>query len=149
MTETPEKIPTVIFIPTKSQVCKIKMQEQNFLGRLSHTGASSGQGVSVISLSTVGFTSHSYRSKLWFMRLTHISLNQIVLVQSYKATLYSKVYTLFDHFLIKLPWYIFQFDVVRPNQGCSVLEFTEFECKRRPQKWKRSSWNESVRLIYS
>ena len=44
-------------------------------GRLSHTCASSGRVVSVILMSTVGFTSQSYRSKLWFKRLNHISLN--------------------------------------------------------------------------
>ena len=52
-----------------------KITMKNFFGRLSRICASSGRGVSVISMSTVGFPSQSYRSKLCFKRLTHISLN--------------------------------------------------------------------------
>ena len=59
MIETPEKIFIVNYY--SDAVCKIKMQE-HFFWRLSHISASLGRGVSVISESTVGFASHSYRS---------------------------------------------------------------------------------------
>ena len=43
--------------------------------RLSHICARLGQGVSVILVSTVSLASQSYHCKLWFKRLTHISLS--------------------------------------------------------------------------
>ena len=66
---------SLFLILTQSQVCKIKMQEQNFFGRLSHICASLGRGVAVISVSTLSFASQSYRSKLCLKRLTHISFS--------------------------------------------------------------------------
>ena len=60
-----------------------KNNDQKILGRLSHICASSGQGVSVILVSTVSLASQSYHCKIWFKRLTHISLDWIGLAQSY------------------------------------------------------------------
>ena len=45
----------------------------NFFGRLSYICTSLGPGVSVISVSTESSASQSYRSKLWFKGLIHIS----------------------------------------------------------------------------
>jgi len=87
MTETPQpklaqiwlrrpKIFKSLFLNvSQSQVCRIKKRKQKFFGRLSHICASLGWGVSVISVSTVNFVSQSYRSKLWFKCLNHISIN--------------------------------------------------------------------------
>ena len=52
----------------------LKNNDQKILGRLSHICARLGQGVSVILVSMVSLVSHSYHCKLWFKRLTHISL---------------------------------------------------------------------------
>ena len=71
----PKHFLSLFLILTQSQVCKIKMQEQNFLGRLSHICASLSRGVEVISVSTLSFASQSYRSKLCFKLLTHISFS--------------------------------------------------------------------------
>ena len=60
---------------SSTQVCRIEKREQKFFGPLSHICASSGQGVSVILVSTVSLASQSYHCKLWFKRLTHISLS--------------------------------------------------------------------------
>ena len=53
----------------------LKNNDQKILGRLSHICASLGQGVSVILVSTVSLASQSYHCKLWFKRLTYISLS--------------------------------------------------------------------------
>ena len=60
-------------ILSQSQVCKIKMQEQNFLGVL------------VISVQVWTKVPQSYHCELWFERLTHIGLDWIGLAQSYWA----------------------------------------------------------------
>ena len=65
-----------IFILTQSLVCKIKVREDNFFERLRHICASLGRGISVISESTAGLASQSYRFKLCLKRLTHISFNK-------------------------------------------------------------------------
>ena len=86
MTETPWPKLAQIWLRRPKKFCSrfsilhsydcdtLQNNDQKFLGRLSHICASLGQGVSVISVSTVSFVSHSYHSKLWFKRLNHISL---------------------------------------------------------------------------
>ena len=84
MTETPRPELAQIWLRRPKNFCscililhtwdcvRIKNDDEIFFGRLSHICASSGRGVSVKSVSTVGFASQSYRSKLYFKRLTHI-----------------------------------------------------------------------------
>ena len=86
MTETPWPKLAQIWLRRPKKFCSrlsilhsydcdtLQNNDQKILGRLSHICASLGQGVSVISVSTVSFVSHSYHSKLWFKRLNHISL---------------------------------------------------------------------------
>ena len=66
---------SLFLIVLQSQVWRIEKREQIFFGRLSHICARLGQGVSVILVSTVSLASQSYHCKLWFKRLTHISLS--------------------------------------------------------------------------
>ena len=75
MTETPQNFLSLFLSVSQSQVCRIEKREQNFFGCLSHICARLGQGVSVILVSTVSLASQSYHCKLWFKRLTHISLS--------------------------------------------------------------------------
>ena len=60
--------------PNETDMSEFNNNDQKNLGRLSHICASLGQGVSVILVSTVSLASQSYHCKLWFKRLTHISL---------------------------------------------------------------------------
>ena len=92
----PPKKSSLFFILTQSQVCKIKMQEQNFFGRLSHICASSGRGVSVISVSTVGFASQSYRSQL--DRFGVVILGTLIYKLAWHRTNYWKFHPNMDQF---------------------------------------------------
>ena len=64
MTETPKKFCSCILILHTWDCVRIKNNDENFFRRLSHIYASLCRGVSVISVSTVGFASQSYRSHL-------------------------------------------------------------------------------------
>ena len=97
MTETPWPKLAQIWLRRPKKICSrfsilhsydcdtLQNNDQKILGRFSHICASLGQGVSVISVPTVSFVSHSYHSKLWFKRLTHIGLNLMALALSYSA----------------------------------------------------------------
>ena len=75
MTETPQNFFCFRFSILHTLVCDtLKNNDQKNLGRLSHICASLGQGVAVISVSMVTLTSQSYRYKLFFKRLSHISI---------------------------------------------------------------------------
>ena len=65
----PKKFSSLFFILTQSQLetlkcVKSKCKNKFFFERLSHICANSVRGVSVISVSTLGFASQSYRSHL-------------------------------------------------------------------------------------
>ena len=87
MTETPQPKLAHIWLRRPKNFCfrflilhtwdcdTFKNNDLKIFGRLSHICASLGRGVSVISVSTVNFVSQSYRFKLWFKCLNHISIN--------------------------------------------------------------------------